>query len=245
MNLDVRALAEIQLVVAFGAGKAFRVCLGDDDFVVMIQKEGISASHTRPAEKAGEPSLNECAEVIGEMFRRMLCGSGNSVVSDRSDRTDLTDPTDGTYSIFPEMPVEVDEEDGEDLLWAPLEENPNTNIPAESTPQFFDRLIADKYGARIPDVSEREEGPGEVDAEAGWEAYRREILETMGPTSLPAWADAPAQLRECFSAGIWAALEPVAAKGVVQSLREDKERLERVVARHWDVISKEPKGGAQ
>lgn len=242
MNLDVRALAEIQLVVAFGNSKAFRVCLGDEDFVVMIQKDGISASHTRPAEKAKEPSLNECTEVIGEMFRRMLCGSGNSV---GSDRTDAADTTDGTYSIFPEMPVEVEEEAGEDLLWAPLEEKPKANISAESIPQFFDRLMAEKYGVTIPEFSEREEGPGEVDAEAGWEAYRGEILETMGPTSLPAWADAPAQLRECFSAGIWAALEPVAAKGVVQSLREDKERLERVIARHWDVISKEPKGGAQ
>lgn len=235
MNLDVRALQAAQVAVALGEAKAFQISLGDEDFIVWVNREGGRASHTRPAEKAEAPSLNECAEVIAEMFRRMISPA----------RADRTDGRNGTYpmypqverlearkenlkqgmsawewaerysvSIFPEMPVE-DEDDGEDVLWGPL------------------------------DVSERADGPGEVDVEAGWEAYRREIAETMGPTILPAWSDAPAQLKECFSAGIWAALEPVAAKGVVQSLREEKERLERVIARHWEVTSKEMKGGAQ
>lgn len=267
MNLDVRALQAAQVAVGFHDEKAFRISLGDQAFTVQIYREAEPASHTRPASYVRPASLDESAEVIGEMFRRLAAGgrvlplanldlekaqaeavefvcrslnvpvedeeeeeiprgmtaAGRADRTDRTDRTDTTDTTDTTdrtdttdttYSIFPEMPVE-DEDDGEDVLWGPL------------------------------DVSERADGPGEVDVEAGWEAYRREIAETMGPTILPAWADAPAQLKECFAAGIWAALEPVAAKGVVQSLREEKERLERVIARHWEVTSREMKGGAQ
>lgn len=82
----------------------------------------------------------------------------------------------------------------------------------------------------LPDVSEREDGPGEVDPAAGWEAYRRELSETMGPHHLPSWAEASSQLKECYSAGLWAAMEGVAAVGVVQSLRLQVRALEAVLS---------------
>lgn len=53
---------------------------------------------------------------------------------------------------------------------------------------------------------EREGNPPSPDMEAGWNAYRQEILETMGMTNLPVWKDCPEQLRECWAVGVWAAL---------------------------------------
>ena len=135
-----------------GAGKIFRVCLGDEDYYVDITRQAAGASHTRPEDRrATMTSLNECAEVIGELFRRLLVGGEVAGA---------------------ECGVPNDKR----RLWSPL------------------------------DVNERVDSPAEVDVEAGWAVYRAEILETMGPTPLPRWNDCPAQLRECFAAGVYTAL---------------------------------------
>lgn len=237
MNLDVRALPRMQAAVLPKGERVFRVSSGDERFTVGIARERRASSHTHPAEMAADaPSLNECAEVIAEMFRRML---GHAEVPSAK-------------------------------CQAPSgEKGPQANLPGESMPAFFERLVEEVYGKEgmanidlptpnqeeedddddgegllwraLPDVSEREDELGKVDVEAGWEAYRREICETMGPTILPTWDEAPEQLKECFAAGIWAAIEPVAAKGVVQSLREWCELQAGLIGKHWTAILK--KGG--
>lgn len=47
----------------------------------------------------------------------------------------------------------------------------------------------------------------EPDYEAGWNAYRQELLETMGMTSLPRWEALTEQVRECFVVGVQAAIK--------------------------------------
>ena len=151
IRLETGPLRAMELNCESVDERAFLLVLGDSDYSMTITTAGRVPSHTDPGEQPWRPTLDECAEVIGELFRRMLLGTSNI---ERS-----------TSNIEEER-----------LLWRDL------------------------------DVSEREEGPMEVDVEAGWAVYRAEILETMGPTCLPRWKDAPEQLRECFAAGVYAAL---------------------------------------
>jgi hypothetical protein len=46
----------------------------------------------------------------------------------------------------------------------------------------------------------------EPDFEAGWNAYRRELLETVGMTMLPLWEKLPDQVKESWCVGVRAAL---------------------------------------
>jgi hypothetical protein len=99
------------------------------------------------------------------------------------------------------------------------------------------------------DGSEREDGPGELDVQAGWEAYRKELTETMGPTILPTWEEAPAEFKECFAAGVWAAISPVAGEGVVSGLRERIRVLEArngyLEQQNWNLVQGTLKGGVK
>jgi hypothetical protein len=46
----------------------------------------------------------------------------------------------------------------------------------------------------------------EIDFEAGWNAYRRELLETVGMTMLPVWEKLPEQVRESWCVGVRVAM---------------------------------------
>ena len=56
-------------------------------------------------------------------------------------------------------------------------------------------------------AEEAEERWTEPQYERGWNAYRRELIETMGLTSLPEWSFLTEQVRECWCVGVQEALK--------------------------------------
>ncbi len=73
--------------------------------------------------------------------------------------------------------------------------------------QKAESVVKDLLGMIQKEYARQKDPAPPCDMEAGWDAYRRELLETVGMTHLPGWEALPEQVKESWCVGVRAALK--------------------------------------